>query len=358
MTHYVAGTGLFALDVIVSSDGTIRKSALGGSAGNVLSILAALGWSSCPIGVLGEDSAAMILQHDFDEVGADTSFLRRSSERHTPVIYQHQLGPDADATHSFSFACPSCGVRKKPCWEGETQLFDMRHELPSASVFFLDRPTPLGVALAKHYSEQDAIVVFEPSSIGDSRELFAEALRWADIVKYADDRFNDLVEFDLQSVAVEIQTLGSDGLRFRAPSIGNEWLNLGAYALPRVHDTSGAGDWCTAGLIFELFNQKKTSPKNPDYNGLTRSLAFGQALATLNCMTEGARGLLSAWSPAKVIKTAKELSSLRLRAFHEKHLPPDSKVSEPKLDDIGNDTKLRKATPQLDTNNFLCCSLS
>ena len=77
-TNRIAGTGLFALDVIVRLDGSTAKPVLGGSAGNVLSILGAFGWTAVPIGAMGDDAAATLLSQAFDELGADLSLFKRS----------------------------------------------------------------------------------------------------------------------------------------------------------------------------------------------------------------------------------------------------------------------------------------
>ena len=219
LPHRIVGTGLFALDVIVRSDGMTAPPTLGGSAGNVLWILGALGWKATPVGILGEDAAARTVQGDFERIEADTRFMLRSTKRSTPVIFQHQLAATDGvprATHRFTFTCPACGARRWPYWDDESAFADVQSSLPPASVFFLDRPTRLGVALAEHYAHSGTVVFFEPSALGDEPGLFARALRCAHIVKYADDRINGLKDFDLQPEAVEIQTRGADGLRFRA----------------------------------------------------------------------------------------------------------------------------------------------
>ena len=354
-SHRIVGTGLFALDVIVRSDGKVSPPSLGGSAGNVLCILGALGWKATPIGTLGEDPAAQIVQRDFMSVEADLRFMECSVERCTPIIYQHQLPAQGGSTHRFSFACPTCGVRRRPHWDGEGRFAVERSALPSSSVFFLDRPTRLGVALAEHYAQSGTVVVFEPSEIGVDPDLFARAVRSAHIVKYADDRISGLAGFDLESVLVEIQTRGVDGLRFRAPSLDNRWLSLGAYELPHVHDTAGAGDWCTAGMLFELFSRGAMDQRVTDYNVLARALTFGQALSALNCMTEGARGLLATWSPSRIVRSARELSALRLNALFAERLQPSARFSEPRLAALANGASQSTKKPRSGSEGYLCC---
>lgn len=310
---YIAGTGLFALDVVVRLDGSKAAPCLGGSAGNVLSILAALGWSTAPVGVLGDDIAGHAIRRDFERLGADMGLLKYSAARSTPVIFQHQLnrqGAKDEATHRFTFACPACGGRRRPHWDDDPEFADVRPDLPLASVFYLDRPTRLGVAIAEQYVSRGSIVVFEPSAVGEDLDLFVRAARAAHIVKYADERLGDLGTFHLRPDGVEIQTRGSNGLRFRAGTADRSWIYLPAFQLPFVHDTAGAGDWCTAGMLYELFGTSRTV-WNGDREAIEYALTFGQALSTLNCMTEGARGLLATWSPDQVIQGARTVMAER-----------------------------------------------
>lgn len=344
LTNRIAGAGLFAVDVIVRLDGSTAQPSPGGSAGNVLSILGALGWTAVPIGATGDDAAARVLSDAFDQLGADLSLFRRSKHRCTPIIYQHQLGAGADGTHRFAFACPLCGERRRPEWDGEHSLFSEDEVLPSVGVFFLDRATELGVALAQRYANQGALVVFEPSSRSDDAELFHRALRAAHIVKYADERIDELPYDSTIGPIVEIQTRGGKGLRFRAPSLDGTWLTMGAYALPFVRDTSGAGDWCTAGLIYELFRLGGPA-KLGDYSALVRALAFGQALASLNCLTEGARGLLGAWPSQKILRSAKDLSGRRLHSLMTDKAPPEQRIEEPRLTQFAGDRRLSRFSP-------------
>lgn len=354
--HRIVGTGLFALDVVLRTNGDAAAPALGGSSGNVLSILGALGWTPTPVGVLGDDSACDRVVKDFASVGADLRFLARVSGRRTPVIYQHQLGTADGPTHRFSFACPTCGLRRRPQWEEES-AWHFAADLPAASVFFFDRPTPLGVRLAEHYSATGAIVVFEPSAVGEDH-LFARAVQACDVIKYADDRLEEACGFDVRAGAIEVQTLGADGLRFRIAGDGQPWMRLPAYQLPFVHDTAGAGDWCTAGMLFQLLGQRTTVAKQWNRALIAEALTFGQALSTLNCMTEGARGLLSIWPPEQITQCAQELSGARLENGYTAHSNVAGPIKEPRLyewaDQVGG--WLTSSFSRLDSLDY-CASL-
>ena len=353
--HRIVGAGLFALDVIVRTDGTKVPPKLGGSAGNVLSILGALGWTATPVGLVGDDDAGKVLRSDFESVEADLRFIHPSDRCDTPVIYQHQVSPGHGLTHRFSFACPHCGEHRRPSWEDEAVFSNVADQLPNSSVFFLDRPTPLGVALAEHYAATGTVVVFEPSSMGDDIGLFSRAVRASTIVKYSDDRLKSLDDFDLDSVQIEIQTRGSNGLRFRKPSLSDDWVHLGAYAIPYVHDTSGAEDWCTAGMLYELFSGAKHRTHSPNHDQVLEALAFGQALSTLNCMTEGARGLLSHLPMHQVRIWARELSQARIDALHRAQVDRSAPVRDPRLETFACELQKVEGTASSSFDNLNCC---
>ncbi len=309
VVNQIAGTGLIALDVLLRDENAAIYSALGGSAGNVLAILAYLGWSSFPIAHIGSDPAGEGLRKEFNSLGSNTRFLISQDSATTPVIYQWP--GNEEKTHRFSFACPLCGSKKRfSDYACSHDLVNSVSETVNAlQVFYFDRITPLALELAKIYRDRGAIIFFEPSEIRGNDEDIRNALALTDILKYADDRISDLANFDLSNVTVEIQTLGARGLRFRAPSLAIEWIELPAIKTPYIADTAGAGDWCSAGLLYRLLlNNKVTASDIFSHNNLYASLRFGQALSALNCMYEGARGMMRGRSSTYITRAAKALS--------------------------------------------------
>lgn len=305
----ILGTGLIALDIILDANRNLLSYGLGGSAGNVLSILASLGWSSSPVGKLGCDVAADIILDEFRSLKANLELIVQEHSTPTPVIYQHQLNnKPGGKTHIFSFACPTCGERSS--WHSPSLQLPSREVLDAIrpNVVYMDRATPIGIQIAEYYKNQNVLIFFEPSAVGNDPELFTQALAVANVVKYADDRLDDLEAFDRSHIFVEICTMGSDGLRFRAPSLGNDWVRLDAFRTPAIIDTSGAGDWCTSGMLHYLFDRDLNFwIGNVTYNRLNEALRFGQALSALNCMALGARGLARSLPRRKINKLASEL---------------------------------------------------
>lgn len=306
----VVGSGLIALDVLLSEDKSTVSSALGGSAGNVLAILAHMGWNSVPVARVGTDSAAKRIRDEFKALNADVQFLVEEGHSCTPVVFQ--LPGDAEKTHSFTFACPHCGRKRHFSYAPDDYLgAPVLSAVENSDVYYFDRVTPLSLKLAEDYRARGALVVFEPSTIGSDHASFERALNVAHMIKYADDRIDDLRVFDLSSVAIEIQTLGKNGLKFRSPSSGDNWVYLAAYRAQHVADTSGSGDWCTAGMLYSLFPYRGgDSTRDFTNQDLSEALRFGQALAALNCSYVGARGLAQQQDPDVILEMATAVQSM------------------------------------------------
>jgi fructokinase len=311
----VVGSGLIALDVLLDEDRTTVSSALGGSAGNVLAILAHMGWNSVPVAKMGIDAAAKRIRDEFRALNADVQFLIEEGHSCTPVVFQ--LPGDAEKTHRFTFACPHCGRKRHFSYALDDYLgAPVLSAVKNSDVYFFDRVTPLSLKLAEDYRARGAMVVFEPSTIGNDHAAFERALKAAHMIKYADDRIEDLRAFDLSSVAIEIQTLGKDGLKFRSPTSGGHWVYLAAYHAQYVADTSGSGDWCTAGMLYSLFSDKDSgSAGEITSQDLSKALRFGQALAALNCSYAGARGLAQQQGPDVILEMANAVQGMAAAHF-------------------------------------------
>jgi fructokinase len=158
----------------------------------------------------------------------------------------------------------------------------------------MDRLSRAILDLAKQASADGALVAFEPSSKSDPKHL-KEALTIAHVVKYADERFAQIggVMTANSSVLVEVQTLGAEGLRYRHRLTGrtiSSWMHLEAVKPPKLADTCGAGDWCTAGLLSKIAFNGIAGLRQRGAIALREGLRYGQTLAAWNCGFEGARG--------------------------------------------------------------------
>ena len=292
----VFGTGLIALDLVIGPDPeTPVRSWAGGTCGNVLSILAYLGWDAYPIARMNDDMASGRVRTDMQRWGVRLDWANCSPTAHTPIIVQEiRRRRDGRSDHRFSWSCPNCGKWLPPFKPITVDAVEtVKPALADASVFFLDRLSRGILALAAEASARGALVVFEPSGKSTDK-LMAEAIALAHVVKYAGHRLAGIRgAMESGSAALlEVQTLGDQGLRYRhrLRRGASRWMHLKAIPAPRLADTCGAGDWCTAGLIAKAAIDGQEGLRRAGALGIRAALRYGQALAAWNCGFEGARG--------------------------------------------------------------------
>ena len=308
----VAGAGLLALDVVVYIEGKSDAIAhAGGTCGNVLSVLSYLNWSSSAVGYLGDDEAGRLVRKDLIQAKVVSEHLHHKIGAVTPVFVQ-QLQHDEQGIphHTFTRKCPSCGSPMEAGSLATTPIkkFD-NDEAPD--VFFMDRLSHDILALAESAKARGAVVYYEPSAKSDA-SFWSDACTLVDIVKYSADRFSpgELETFTHSGRPMwEVQTMGAKGLRYRhhadhriKPS---NWIASGGYKAPRVVDTCGAGDWCSAGLLSRLLSKEQDIASEAVF---TDAVHHGQALAAWACAFVGARGAMYASTRSQTVEAVREIS--------------------------------------------------
>jgi fructokinase len=326
----IVGTGLVALDVLFKRGNDSSESSsqfAGGTCGNVLTILAWLGWRSIPVARLDSDDAGLAVSSDLRKFGVTMKFARMRPRSATPIIIERlRKSSKGVPEHHFSLNCPTCGSwlpRYRPVTVRTANKVILKEKNPS--VFFFDRASPGAICLAQRYSDVGSLIVFEPSGHADQK-LQSKALSLAHICKYSREQFDSLYSGRTQRPLLEIQTLGSEGLRYRTSLAtgSGEWRSVAALLLDNTEDSAGAGDWLSAGIIFQLGQKglpgfQRTSPE-----ALKHAFDFGQSLAAWNCQFEGARGGMYSVSEAEFHKEIRCLmagEAIRTQTSVELHLP-------------------------------------
>ena len=292
----IMGTGLVALDLVVSAEpASPIQSWAGGSCGNVLAILAWLGWDAYPIARMNGDAASARVRADLQRWGVHLDLADGAPAVSTPIIVQQiRQSANGGSTHRFTWSCLRCGGWL-PSFKPVTRAVvdQAAPHVPGTSVFFFDRVSRGALEVAAQAADAGAVVMFEPSGRGDEK-LFREALEVAHIVKYADQRIADLASSTTSAnLRLEIQTLGSAGLRFRLPRNRRNpgWRSMDAASTESVVvDSCGSGDWCTAGVLAKLATDGVSGLERATVPAITSALKYGQELAAWNCAFEGARG--------------------------------------------------------------------
>lgn len=289
----VYGTGLVALDFVISSD--LKEPAYywaGGTAGNVLIILSYLGWTSFPIARLNSDSSSMRAKADMEQWGVRLDYAEQVPTASIPVIAQEiTVDKHGKSKHRFHWRnCPQCGSwlpNYKPVTLKST--IELKEQIHDGKVYFFDRTSAGALDLARHFKSLGSIVFFEPSAKGDPKH-FAQAIELSDIVKYSDQRFENVTKGMSKSSRpfLEIKTLGDDGLLFRSNK-SDTWSRMPAFKVENVVDSCGCGDWTTAGVISQLCGKGLKNLKSSSKKSIESALKYGQALGAWNCSFEGAR---------------------------------------------------------------------
>jgi hypothetical protein len=291
----VVGLGLVALDHVTDQQGVRLHTQAGGTCGNVLTILAALGWHSSPIARLKSDRAGRWVRADLHGFGVDTRWVSCHPESATPVIIEKLLQDSTGVPfHCFSFCCPNCGARL-PRYQPVTltALSEIVSEAAKADVAFIDRFSASAVEFAQQAYAAGALVFFEPSRFTCATEL-KRILPFTHVFKYSHERLDEPAAELPDSVFLEIQTLGRGGLRFRTRSTKTgrltPWMLLKSVPVETVIDSAGAGDWLSAGLIHLLCSRgvRKAAAEAETVAALSKA----QQLAAWSCTFLGARGAM------------------------------------------------------------------
>lgn len=302
-SHAIVGLGCLALDLL-DSDGSFSLPAAGSTVGNVMAILSAMGWHSIPVARIGADTAASLLLRDLRRFGVDTSFIECDPSISTPVWLERLDGDTRSVRHRYVGTCPTCRHHLPRAVRPTRSQIEMASDrLIDAHVLLVDQATHDAVALAKTARAHGVLVLFEASASAPP-ELLRHLIELTDILKYANDRYSDLGTPYLGHGALEIESLGARGLRFRV--IPGDWQYRGAAPVRDLIDAAGCGDWLTAGILEILVGQRHAKTRAALQSGLEETLYYGQQLAARNCGFVGARGemALPAFGTAPFVKRA------------------------------------------------------
>lgn len=290
-TKIALGAGLVSLDILMRGYEETVSYKVGGTCGNVMMILAYLGWESFPVARLnGSDQSQMMLD-DMRSHGVHTDFVSTLDDGATPIIIQHNIiDKDGNPTHKFTFQGNrgSLHLDYKPVMK-KTAMAVLDKLQIEPSLFFFDRVSAATLAMSSYFKGKGTLVFFEPSAKA-SKSDFDKAIASSDIIKFADQRLPDVSFTEAYHDKLFIQTLGSKGLRFNL--FGKGWISLPPVLNNNIMDTSGAGDWTTATFLNEMANEGIASVRELNVGTLKKILAKAQENGSKSCSFEGARGMM------------------------------------------------------------------
>lgn len=291
------GAGLVALDIVTAkAKGDLQLKAdafcsVGGSCGNVLLILAHIGWGVTPVARLGDDKASAVIRSTFAQAGANLTQLTTAKDDPAPTL-MHYIKHDGLGGHRFDFYNPRTG-RLFPRYKPVTisAIDGLVSDGGTPSVFYCDRIAPSHLHLAKHFYDKGALVFLEPQSAKPND--LARILPYVHVLKISRNRIAQLdgVRSARTAPLVIIETLGNEGLRYRIVGksrILSDWQVIPSIPGIRAVDCAGAGDWTTASILHNGRDVILSANLKDIATVLRKSRLWG-ALAT---MFPGARGLM------------------------------------------------------------------
>ena len=266
MDKTIIGTGQFNLDIIVVREYPqwpalrpfVDKEVLrevGATCGNVMCLLAAMGWQVRPVACLDDSPEGLIITEDLKRFGCDCTYVSNTPGGGTTLLRcTHKK--DADGMHVMSVRAGSPGGSRFP----KRHYLRARDEAPeflaaledTPAVFFFDDSAAGNRALAKGLRERGALVYFEPSRVASNADL--EAVSLSDIIKFSDENVPDVSFADAFPDKVFIQTMGPGGVKIREK--GGAWYVIEGVKNDAVVDTEGAGDTFTSAFINALADGK------------------------------------------------------------------------------------------------------
>ena len=287
----VVGSGDYNLDTIVSG-GEVVLEEVGGTCGNVMCILAAMGLEAYPQACLDDSPQGFQIKADLERYGCDTRFVSNTPDGGTTLLrVTHRRNPDGTPRTSAWPGSPGGGrFPRRKFLRKRDQAPAFVRQLTSEFIpdfYFFSDPAAGHRAVARELSSMGTTVYFEPHRVTAKADLECVAL--SDIVKFSGENIPDASFADGFDGKLFIQTDGADGLRYRLR--GGEWKALPPVPNGNVVDTEGAGDWTTAAIIRGIARSGKKVGQL-DEDELVRILTEAQHLASESVSFMGPKGCI------------------------------------------------------------------
>ena len=288
------GAGTFPLDNLMvkhsKDDVETIYQHVGGTAGNVMSILAWMGWHSLPAARLDDSEVGLQLKADLESYGCDTRYLTNTPDGGTTILdIIHKTGRDGKPKTAYMAHSPrgGCFINHR-FWtlKQAQELFDSLEEMPD--VFFFDRCAPGNILLAQLFHERGVLVYYEPNEPVDRN--FLRAVAASDIVKFSNEKHPDVSFTEGFTNKLFIQTMSEKGLRFKLRAEG--WITIPPEHNPHAVDGEGAGDWTTSAFIHEMGHHRMLTFDRIHLPNVTHCLEEAQRIASQSVSYIGAKGLI------------------------------------------------------------------
>lgn len=287
----IIGTGLLCLDIIHKNKDIILMN--GGTCANVMTVLAQL----------GEESTVLMPNYYMDEqktfcyntlkkMNINVIHYCKTKKRIPRIIEVYE----GDKKHRFYTKCQKCGkdlLENRFISEKEAQ--NLMPQIMNNDVFLTDRISNGIKYIAHQFVAMNKKVFYEPNSARNLKAVI-EMSKLAHVIKFSADRISletaNIILKQCAGSALElmIATQGERGMSFcyRIDETQfSEWIKGPSIDFKSIRDTSGAGDWLTAGFLHLWSKAGYNLDKDVIFDILKRALD----LSAICSMVEGAQGV-------------------------------------------------------------------
>jgi sugar/nucleoside kinase (ribokinase family) len=224
---------------------------VGGTCGNIMCMLAHLGWTAQPQVKLCEEGRK--LAQSLEQYGCDTRYVTivdgggfsgmECTHRRNRTTGEHELGLHGFGPNGSRFR----KVTELRARDEVPMLLNSLTEIPD--VYFFDHGEAGPRMIAQELHNRGALVFFECENSTDWKK-FIKAVECADIVKFSDENVSDLSFVGSYPNKLFIQTQGGKGMQFKL--CGGDWVHIQPVPVTNVVDWEGCGDTTTAVFLNEL----------------------------------------------------------------------------------------------------------
>lgn len=294
----VLGIGFGCIDLIFldKADGYSDPLLMnGGTCLNVLTVLAQLG-ANVKMYMAGTqiDSMYNLFIKNCKDLGVDVRFMNIGEN-----ILPRCIQVNSDGNHRFEQTCPVCNSRLKyVVWGKNAKDIEQIIGEPVATVLFIDRITEGIKTMVQKYYDNQSIVFYEPNS-GRNMKSITEMSAFCDIIKFSFSRItkksaNKIFDYSSNgNLKLVIATKGKNGLEYRYrrtnKELFSEWIEVKPNNIVNGGDSSGSGDWMTAGFINKFILMNRADVEYTSDN-IERALYYAMGLSEYANLTIGAQG--------------------------------------------------------------------
>ena len=286
----IVGTGLLCLDIIHNNRDVILMN--GGTCANVLTVLAQLGEEvTVLIPRYNTDDQKEFFYKTLEEMDVNCVYYCKTKKNIPRIIEVY----DEKKRHLFYTKCWKCEkdlLGNRFITQKEAEI--LMPQIMDNDVFFTDRISSGIKYIAREYMSMNKKVIYEPNSARNLKAVI-EMSKLANVVKFSTDRISlETAGIILEQCAegaleLVIATQGEKGMSF-CYRIDNknfsEWIEGPNIEFMQIKDTSGAGDWLTAGFLHFWSQAGYSLDKDVIFDILKRALD----LSAICSRIEGAQG--------------------------------------------------------------------